>query len=210
MADPILGSHDPRFQDLTGKTFGRWTVLGCAGLRGKDYRWRCRCACGAEREVFGGNLTRGGSKSCGCIRQPPLSQRLWSRIARGDGCWEWQGAKTAFGYGKLGVRGKYLDAHRLVYEMTYGPVPDGLWVLHRCDNPGCCRPDHLYLGTPGDNAQDRTRRDRAGRKLNNAKAGAIKRRRAAGESAASLAREFGVTRRVIELIVNGKAFRYAT
>lgn len=92
----------------------------------------------------------------------PLTERFWERIDRSnnDGCWSWRGGKDASGYGTLvggvleGQSGKYLKAHRVSWELHYGPIPDGLFVLHRCDNPPCCNPKHLFLGTAGDNIRD--------------------------------------------------------
>jgi hypothetical protein len=68
-----------------------------------------------------------------------------------NGCWEWQGAINAEGYGGLGRAGK---AHRASYEAFIGPIPPGLWVLHNCDNRCCVNPDHLYVGTAKDNRKD--------------------------------------------------------
>ncbi len=90
-------------------------------------------------------------------RPRPVAERFWPKVRRGEGCWEWTGARSAKGYGRLtaGRRGDgYLRTHRLSFELAYGPVPDGLFVLHRCDNPPCVRPDHLFLGTKSDNMRD--------------------------------------------------------
>ena len=75
-------------------------------------------------------------------------------------CWLWTGATNLQGYGKLNVNGKLQQAHRIAWELENGPVPDGLLVLHRCDNPACVRPAHLFLGTHGDNYKDMDRKGR--------------------------------------------------
>lgn len=71
-----------------------------------------------------------------------------------NGCVEWTATRNKLGYGTTKVAGKSKLAHRLSYERSVGPIPEGLCVLHRCDNPPCINPDHLFLGTRYDNTQD--------------------------------------------------------
>lgn len=70
------------------------------------------------------------------------------------GCWVWQGRLTKTGYGVLWFAGRAFWVHRLAYELDKGPITDGLFVLHSCDNPGCFNPAHLFLGTPKENVED--------------------------------------------------------
>jgi hypothetical protein len=90
-------------------------------------------------------------------------ERFWKHVTPGtpDECWEWQGART-LGYGAIydGERGWPVKAHRVSWELHVGPIPDGRNVLHRCDNPPCVNPHHLYLGSHADNARDRATRGR--------------------------------------------------
>lgn len=76
------------------------------------------------------------------------------------GCWLWT-ASTAKGYGQIRIGGKSTSTHRAAYEAFKGPIPTGLHVCHRCDTPICINPDHLFLGTPRDNAQDKVAKGRA-------------------------------------------------
>lgn len=96
----------------------------------------------------------------------PMMERLLKFFSQeGEGCWEWNGSLCSYGYGKVGIwdGNKTLDAkaHRLVYEEFVGSIPNGMFVLHHCDNPKCVRFDHLYLGTQADNMRDVRKRNRA-------------------------------------------------
>lgn len=83
-----------------------------------------------------------------------LEKRFWSKVTRSEGCWEWNGYRTPDGYGRIWKDGKGCSATRISWEMAFGSIPDGLHVLHRCDNPPCVNPDHLFLGDRSTNMQD--------------------------------------------------------
>lgn len=93
-------------------------------------------------------------------------ERFWSKVDRNgpNGCWIWKSANNGAGYGKFYVKdsGKvpYIYAHRLSWELANGPIQNGLWVLHKCDNPSCINPEHLFLGTQTDNMQDAAHKGR--------------------------------------------------
>jgi hypothetical protein len=100
-------------------------------------------------------------------RPTPYPVRFWAKVEKGDGCWEWKAAKRN-GYGVFTLTGpkKMVLAHRLSYQMAYRYIPDGLLICHHCDNPGCVRPSHLYVGTKKDNARDAAERGQlAGRRV---------------------------------------------
>lgn len=75
------------------------------------------------------------------------------KVVKKEGCWDWIGYKSV-GYGTLSYKGKLLHAHRASWIINYGNIPDGLHVLHKCDNPCCSNPEHLFLGTHKDNIRD--------------------------------------------------------
>lgn len=93
-----------------------------------------------------------------------LARLLADRIDRSGGpgaCWPWIGKSThPFGYGLVRVNGKTVTAARRIYEVEVGPIPEGQVVRHRCDNPPCCNPAHLELGSVADNNRDTVARGR--------------------------------------------------
>lgn len=97
----------------------------------------------------------------------PTLERVIARLDTTGPCWEWTGATFYKGYGNVrhwnGERWTNKSAHIVMYEAAFGPVPEGLYVCHRCDNPPCCRPSHLFVGTQAENLQDMARKGR-GRK----------------------------------------------
>lgn len=125
-------------------------------------------ACSTPFTTDAGRIADGRGRFCSqpCVlaaraaraRDPEvIAARFWKFVRKStepDGCWEWQGS-TLHGYGQFMWYSRIpRGAHRVSWEMVYGPVPDGLWVLHRCDNRPCVRLNHLFLGTSQDNTAD--------------------------------------------------------
>lgn len=94
-----------------------------------------------------------------------MADRFWAKVAMPagpDACWEWTGWRDRAGYGRFSVEGRPRLAHRVSVQLAGRPIPAGLVVLHRCDNPPCVRPDHLVVGTLADNNRDCAAKGRHG------------------------------------------------
>jgi hypothetical protein len=149
----------------------------------------------------------------------PLADRLWARVEKTPGCWNWTGATTRVGggYGHLGYQGKDLTVHRLSWELVNGPIPPGLFVCHHCDNRLCVKPTHLFLGTAADNIHDAVRKGRMHpgeangiAKLTWAKVREIRARLTQARPRGiynQLGREFGVTGGLIRQVDHGLIWR---
>lgn len=147
-----------------------------------------------------------------CARGGTPAQRLWSKIEVGapDGCWVWTGSVCSQGYGTIRVTdGKIESTHRLVYELVKGTIPEKMSVLHSCDNPPCCNPAHLRLGTHADNMRDRSERRRGwGTKLCNEDVVEIRSLLAAGWPTKAVAARFAVCKASIGYIKTGRTWRH--
>jgi hypothetical protein len=139
-------------------------------------------------------------------RKPTMLQRFYDRIPWGanDECWVWPGIKTEDGYGRFGR----WRAHCIVWELnSQQPVPKGMQVCHRCDNPSCCNPTHLFLGTHQDNIDDKMRKGRyvpptGARPDKSAEVHAL---RAKGLTVEEVAKELGIgTKAVYRDLRNGR------
>jgi len=141
---------------------------------------------------------------------------FWNKIKKTDGCWEWQGKRRDDGRGVLMWKGKKdFRAHRLAYMLTYGPIPEGLDICHSCDNPPCCRPDHLFAGTRLENVRDAIAKGRAvrGERVGNSKLGErqvreIRDMRRSGTRIQAIATAYGVSQSLIHKIVHRKRWRH--
>lgn len=149
----------------------------------------------------------------------PLCERFWERVNIGgkNECWIWLGACVPSGHGRVGDNNKVLVAHRVSWELTNGSIPNNLFVLHKCDNPPCVNPRHLFLGTQTDNMKDM---DLKGRrrwgtmethrkaKLNKEKVLEIRNSFSTGSKKKDLAKIYGVQETTINQIVNNRTWRF--
>lgn len=132
------------------------------------------------------------------------------------GCWEWSGKRTR-GYGYFSLKEKGFRAHRWIYQLIHGPLPDDLVVRHKCDNPSCVNPRHLTAGTPKDNKRDQIVRgrmpDRAGSKhpmakLNEADVLAIRKQSAAGQRNRAIADNLNISIKLVGQIVRRETWKH--
>ena len=174
---------------------------------------KCSClACGKQFLIKACEVRRGGGKFCCCdcyYESRPVS--LWRQFLRhieppnGEGCMLWVGTTLANGYGVIASRQpkrrrRYM-IHRFAFEAAYGPIPDGMKVLHQCDHRNCANPLHLFLGTQADNMADKVAKGRQTKgescnlaKLTSESVRAIRRRyHAGGVTQKQLAEEYGIS-----------------
>lgn len=174
--------------------------------------------CGQQFVRTHGKFPRFCSQVCGSRANAlPIEQRIEAMsLEMPNGCREWIGSLNHAGYGQVSHQGAPKPAHRVAYELTRGPIPKGLFVCHKCDNPKCIKVDHLFLGTNADNMRDARskRRMRHGDQhrdtvFTSGQVADMRRRAAEGESIASIARSFvGAKYITVYHIVTGTNRKY--
>lgn len=207
------------------------------GMRNGKARWRNQCRlCASNRSIeFDNNhkeirkiRVNNWARKIGKVKKYPCEQcdilcykeykkafcsdmcRFLFYVEKTDNCWLWNGAKHKTGYGKLCFQGNKTDtAHRVSFKLFKGPIEDGLYACHTCDNPSCVNPDHLWLGTAQDNKTDQIEKERGLIKL--FPMDVVKIRELWGKSGWSnkkLCEEFNVTATTISNIIKRKLWKH--
>jgi predicted XRE-type DNA-binding protein len=186
----------------------------------------CECGCGGHTSGPSKHFIKNHSvtKASHARIPKPLAEKFWAKVQRGQSheCWLWIGVRFPDGYGFMHRSSKPLlwwRAHCLSWEVHCGPIPNGLCVLHHCDNPSCVNPAHLYVGTRADNARDRALRKRGkehrqyGEANDNAKLREADVRRIiaclkAGQSQTAIARQFGIVQPHVSRIAHRRTWQH--
>lgn len=210
----------PRFRDISGQRFGRLVALEPTRRLGscKSMIWRCQCDCGGEHEAEASEMRGGRIQSCGCHSRVRGEVTFWSKVdKRGpDECWMWTCHTNKQGYGSVSIQGRLTRAHRYSFALAHGPIAPNLCVCHRCDNPPCVNPAHLFLGTIAENNADKAAKGRQAAGISSGRAKLtdddVREIRAAFRPGIGvvLGRRYGVSASVIKAVSSGTTWRHVT
>ncbi len=216
-----------KHSDLIGKKFNKLTITSIVHCVEKK-RWEAivLCDCGNILNAPLWNLINGTKISCGCYRRPTrkrfpfndpfkdelVLKRFYSFFVKSNKCWNWIGPirSKVLPYGCFYYGYFFMQAHRYSYILHNGPIKDRLFVCHKCDNPRCVNPAHLFLGTPKDNTEDMVNKGRCARGEKHPKAklskGRVKKIRAeyakGGTTHRKLAAKFNISQSVIYQVIH--------
>lgn len=176
----------------------------------------------------GAPVTTGSGARCRpchyASRLTSIEQRFWAKVSIPEGqngCWLWLAGTSPMGYGRIQLprAGGVIFAHRMSWILTKGPIPEGMFVCHHCDNPPCVNPTHLFLGTARDNIRDCITKGRfkflrpslgvtnCNAKLTPERVIELRHRYARGETLSSLSRSFKMARSSLRWAVNGRSWK---
>ena len=177
------------------------------------------CECGCGRPTLGyarTNVTKGQIKgkptrylkghTCAPNAGPNFAKKFWEKVKIGDTneCWPWMGTIVQkSGYGRLKIYQKATPAHRVAWELTYGPIIKKE-VCHKCDSPSCCNPTHLFVGIHTDNMNDMAKKLRCPHKLNHNDVRQIRELVKTGKTQSEVAKQFFITQSHVSNIINYK------
>ena len=221
VSQPSMPSRHGGYSPATGRC--EMTTINCHVCRKSitvhDYRALGPCCC---------------SRKCGSVmlaetreRRTPTVDRFWAKVNKTEGCWNWTASVAPGGYGEIGIGSgspyfKYANksmkirAPRLSWIMHNGPIPEGMDILHKCDNPRCVRPDHLFAGTDADNMRDAASKRRMPHgegnhmtRLTLDDVHEMKRLYASGTTQRELSARYGISGSSASRIINGIDWKYA-
>ena len=135
-----------------------------------------------------------------------IEQRFWEKVKKGgdDECWLWIGARNNAGYGNIKAEGKYINGHRLSYKIHFGEIKKGMYICHKCDNPSCVNPKHLFMGIPQENDNDKVKKQRQSRgekhPISKLTEELVRKIRKESGSHQSLSIKYNVSRRLIGMV----------
>jgi hypothetical protein len=142
----------------------------------------------------------------------PVLEKFMRHVVKTDGCWIWTGAKYKNGYGAFGF---YINppgnmlAHRASYILLTGKsIPEGMYVCHKCDNPECVNPDHLFIGTPSENQIDRVNKKRFGNLRWSLTREQVIEIRSLTETHEQIATRYGVCRQTVSNVISRKTYAH--
>lgn len=143
-------------------------------------------------------------------------ERFWAKVDKTGDCWLWTASTDGMGYGLFGTGPSRSErAHRVSYRLAFGEIAPDLCVLHRCDNPSCVRPEHLFLGTRADNMRDRQQKGRQAHgerhsraKLTETAVREIRELRARGEQLRAIAEKFSIAPETVSAIAHRRTWRH--
>lgn len=187
--------------------------------------------CGTPFKTWTWRLMRGDGKFCSpaCQHQSLFKDpesRFWAKVNKTQGCWLWTAGRSRQGYGQFSVtRTQPIPAHRYAWMLLYGPIQEGIFVCHHCDNPTCVRPSHLFLGSPLDNMRDKINKGRRGdsapknprnginhhnAKLNTEGVLRIRRLSKQGIPQREIAMQLNVSQRTVLNVIHGRIWAHVT
>lgn len=171
--------------------------------------------CGGVVKLYPSTVKRNRGKYCSRLCYDSLRMstpdKFWTLVKKTETCWLWLGyvsPSRRYGQFRVSLTNKFILAHRYSYELVFGPIPKGMNLLHKCDNPICVNPEHLTPGTQKDNMLDSASKGRMAKKLTANDIPIIRSLKSAGISESEIAKTFRVSRRLIGAIIIGKIWTH--